>query len=256
MMKTCSSNSIIFFFWLGYVALLYFLPEAFPPDVNLPNVAAHSGYNIKLAYFVIVIWSVFGFLFFSFANKRGWLNWNTEIAPSNVKKSNTVSLKQVWVSCVAVGVLVALIYWPAFLARYGNFIEDRYFMNLLLRMQSGQIPYRDFEFLYGPLMIYPAHYWVNTFGYSLHSYYSLLACLQSSFFMVALLLFQHHIRDTHEKYFAFLLFALFSFDSLLGLNYIGWRIMFSLLAIMLVSAKPHSIKSSLIIGGLVAIQLA
>jgi hypothetical protein len=155
-----------------------------------------------------------------------------------------------------VGSLVAFIYWPAFLARYGSYIEDQYFMNVLLRMQSGQIPYRDFEFLYGPLMIYLGHYWINIVGYSLQSYYSLLVCLQVSFFIIALLLFQYHIRDFRERYLAFLLFALFSFDSLLGLNYIGWRIMFSILAIMVVSAKPHNVLYGLIAGGLVAIQLA
>ncbi|HAI97507.1 MAG: hypothetical protein CL865_03505 [Cycloclasticus sp.] len=253
-----SNHLIILTFWFGYVILLSFLPEAFPPDATLPNVAAHLGYNIKLAYLVIAVWSVFGFLFFAIANTREWISWKTERTPSidSCDKKNTVSLKKCWLSCLTVGSLVAFIYWPAFLARYGSYIEDQYFMNVLLRMQSGQIPYRDFEFLYGPLMIYLGHYWINIVGYSLQSYYSLLVCLQVSFFIIALLLFQYHIRDFRERYLAFLLFALFSFDSLLGLNYIGWRIMFSILAIMVVSAKPHNVLYGLIAGGLVAIQLA
>lgn len=258
LMNLRSSNSTVFLFWFGYVILLYFLPEAFPPDVSLPNVAARLGYNVKLAYYVIAIWTVLGFLFFAIASKKGWLEWNTEIIPSKSRNEShkTLSLKQLWLPCLAIGSLVALIYWPAFLARYGSYIEDQYFINVLLRMQNGQIPYSDFEFLYGPLMIYLAHYWVNIFGYSLQGYYSLLACLQVSFFIVVLFLFQHHIRDSRERYLAFILFALFSFDSLLGLNYTGWRIMFSILAIMLVSARPYSCLSSLVAGGLVAIQLA
>jgi hypothetical protein len=91
-----SNHLIILTFWFGYVILLSFLPEAFPPDATLSNVAAHLGYNIKLAYLVIAVWSVFGFLFFAIANTREWISWKTERTPSidSRDKKNTVSLKK------------------------------------------------------------------------------------------------------------------------------------------------------------------
>ena len=147
-----------------------------------------------------------------------------------------------WLECLLVGTVASLLYWPQFLARYGNYIEATYFMNVLARMQCGQLPYQDFEFLYGPLMIYPAHYWINLFGFSMQSYYTLIAFLQAAFFILLLRLFQHHVPIFKTRLLAFALFAPFVFDTLLGLNYIGWRTMPAILAMLAVSARPNAIR--------------
>jgi hypothetical protein len=245
------------FLWLGYVVLLIAVPSIFPPDPTLPNVAARSGYNTGLAYTVIAAWSVLGMLFFALASERRWLGrFADSVPPAGAGGSGAASPLRQWSACLVTGALIALLYWPPFLTRYGPYVEDKYFMNVLARMQCGQLPYRDFEFLYGPLMIYPAHYWMNLFGYSMQSYFSLLALLQGSFFAIILRAFQHHLGSARERLFAFAVFAPFVFDTLLGLNYIGWRILPAILAIMIVAARPHTLRTALLAGVLIGIQLA
>ncbi len=240
-------------FWLGYIVLLLVLPASYPPDPTLPNVAARSGYNTGLAYFLIAGWSVFGLLFFMVIPHQSEASGSDN--PGQLS-NYPVRPTQAWLEALVVGTLTTLLYWPAFLARFGNYIEDTYFMNVLARMQCGQLPYQDFEFLYGPLMIYPAHLWINLFGFSMQSYYSLIVFLQVTFFILLLRLFQHHIHNFRDRFIAFVLFAPFVFDTLLGMNYIGWRLIPTILAILIVSARPNSVFKSAIAGALVGIQLA
>jgi hypothetical protein len=240
-------------FWLVYIVLLIVIPASYPPDPTLPNVAARSGYSTGLAYFLIAGWSVFGLLFFMLIPDQSEVSKSSN--PGQLS-NNPVRPTQAWLEVLIVGTLTTLLYWPDFLARFGNYIEDTYFMNVLARMQCGQLPYQDFEFLYGPLMIYPAHLWINLFGFSMHSYYTLIAFLQTACFILLLRLFQHHIHNFRDRFIAFLLFAPFVFDTLLGLNYIGWRLIPIILAILVVSAQPHSVLKALIAGTLIGIQLA
>jgi hypothetical protein len=57
-----------------------------------------------------------------------------------------------------------LLLFAALYAYKGRFVfaEGLYFQSLLYRMSAGELPYRDFGFYYGPLMIYPA-YWLSRF---------------------------------------------------------------------------------------------
>ena len=241
--------------WLGYVVWLVVLPTVFPPDATLPNVAARTGYNTGVAYLAIAVWSVLGFAFFA-------LTATPALAPAAPSSTDTPSPSvgsdgpSGWRVCIVVGGLVAMLYWPPFLARYNHYIEDVYFMSFLGRMDCGQRPYQDFEFLYGPLMIYPAHLWIRVAGFSMQSYYALVALLQGSLFAVALRAFQHHVPDTRARYVAFVLFIPFVFDSLLGLNNIGWRVMPVVFAITCVAARPRSLPASVGAGSLVGVQLA
>ena len=242
------------FFWFGYVCLVAVVPVLLPPDPTLPNVAARSGYNTDVAYLVIAAWSVAGLVFFTLAGRLGWLQPVTD--PDAARSSPAPpSLLRGWLPCLAVGLLASLLYWPAFLARYGTYIEDSYFLTVLLRMQCGQLPYRDFEFLYGPLMIYPAHYWMNLWGFSMHSYFALLAFLQGAFFAIALRLFQRHVPNVRERYLAFLVFVPFVLDTLTGLNYIGWRVLPAVLAMVMVASRPHKTGASLTAAILTGLQL-
>ncbi len=242
---------------LGYIVLLIFIPNLFPPDPGLPNVAAQLGYNTNTAYLCIALWSVTSFLMIAFAAWNGWLADKPDNTVLTTFKSGTHNTPtRLLIESIVVGLIIALLYWPHFLTRYGFYIEDKYFVNVLARMQCGELPYRDFEFLYGPLMIYPAHAWMNIMGFSLSSYYALIALLQGSFFAILYRLFAHHIPETRYRYFAFLIFIPFVFDSLLGFNYSGWRIMFLLAAILLVAARPNNKMTALLAGSLCSLQLA
>lgn len=254
------NNRVIYFLYgiifLGYVVLVRVFPSLILPDSSLPNVAAQSGYNTGVAYIVIALWSVTAILLLALFR---WKKWNPvffDSGKSSTFKLNTVQGIRPWVECLVIAAFFVILYWPQFLARYGFYIEDQYFVNVLARMQCGQLPYRDFEFLYGPLMIYPAHAWMNLMGFTLTGYYALIALLQGIFFAALYRLFQLHVPDTRFRYITFIIFIPFVFDSLLGLNYTGWRIMFALLAILVVAAQPYNKKMALLAGIVCGMQLA
>ncbi len=99
-------------------------------------------------------------------------------------------------------VFVAL-YAPPFLARYGPYIEDSLFLNYLLRMHCGLTPYRDFQFIYGPLMLYPAFYWTEIFGYSMSSFFGYLSLLEGLQFAVLILVLQRYLPTRSKRYAVF-----------------------------------------------------
>jgi hypothetical protein len=65
------------------------------------------------------------------------------------------------VAAAVIGAHVML--FSALYAYKGRFVfaEGLYFQSLLHRMLQGEVPYTDFGFYYGPLMLYPA-YWLST----------------------------------------------------------------------------------------------
>lgn len=147
--------------WCGFVVLLGFVPWQFPPSPDLPNMASLLGYNVRLAYLLIVGWV----LVFSLVVMA--LNYRTEMPGKHNTKPTEVSIRPIikWSERIIVAVGVTVAYWPASLSRYGPYLEDEYFLNVLWRMRCGELPYIDFEFLYGPLMIMPLGVWTAKFGY-------------------------------------------------------------------------------------------
>ena len=247
------------FFLLGYIGLLIIVPTAFAPDATLPNVASRFGYNTQVAYLVIAIWSLVGLGVFAYIGRPALPDAGRSRAGTDPLHAPSIPsgylLRSPWLECLVVGALTALLYWPPFLVRYGTYIEDTYFVNALWRMQCGQLPYRDFEFLYGPLMLYPSHYWMKLVGYSLQNYYWLVAVLQGAAMAFSLRLFQSQIPDFRTRWVAFVLFAAFIFDTLLGFNYIAWRILLIVVALAIAAREPTK-TLGLISGSLIGAQLA
>lgn len=240
-------------FLVGYIVLVAWLPTVVPTDSGQPNVASQAGFNIAVAYLTIGFWSVAGFIYFS-RRPASMAPTGDTIAPS-LTDHCMPGWQMLAERCVPALAAMAL-YAPPLLARYGPFIEDSYFINVLWRMQCGEIPYRDFEFLYGPLMVYPAAYWVGQLGYSLQNYYWLLCVLQGAVFFLIMALCQRFIQSTWQRYAVFLLLSALILDTILGLNYIGWRILFTLLAMLIAAAHPGQSRYSLLAGILVGIQIA
>ncbi len=228
----------------GYVFLLAVFPYWVPPDPTLPNVAAQSGYNIGVAYNAAFIWTVISFFAVVFIARDQSVVAGASVA-SGVKPGSdgqfTPNMRRLEI--LAVFGVFSLAYFPLFLARYGDFIEDKYFLSTLARMVCGDEPYGDFEFLYGPLMIYPAHYWVSLFGFSFASYYAFLALLQGSLFAAVIATLQRYLPGWKMRYLVFLLLIPPLFDVILGLNYIGWRRMLPVFAIMMVAARPLDLRA-------------
>lgn len=109
---------------------------------------------------------------------------------------------------------------------------------VLHRMHDGQIPYRDFEFLYGPLLIYPAHWWMQATGFSLTSYYAFYSITQA-FGMAALMMLVIRAtgRERGAHWLAFLLLFPFFFDTLLGVNWYGLRRLLPLMLLVFVATN-------------------
>ncbi|MEZ5895809.1 MAG: hypothetical protein R3C40_00865 [Parvularculaceae bacterium] len=237
----------------GYVVALGVAPYWLPPDAGAPNVAAKLGYNISFAYIMMLAWTVFAVVVISL---WGGVNAGSGAASSDGAKSPAYSQlsARIEVAIIFIGIFAA--YFPFFLARRGDFIEDKYFLNALWRMQCGDVPYKDFEFLYGPLMIYPAHVWTSIFGFSLKSYYALYALLQAGLFAVLALVLQRYLPQRRIRYVAFLVLLPLLFDTLLGINYLGWRRMLPVFALLLVAANPLNIRAVAAAATILGIEIA
>ncbi len=63
-------------------------------------------------------------------------------------------------------ILFHVMLFTAVYAYKGRFVfgESLYFQSLLHRMMQGEIPYIDFSFYYGPMMLYPAFWLTRVFG--------------------------------------------------------------------------------------------
>ena len=146
--------------WVGFIVLLVWVPKMVPPATGLPNVASVLGYNIDLAYLLTGAWAV------AMAGVAGALSKAPPSYPSPEAPNPTqpVPLGRRLIELAVLGLAVAALYWPWSLARFGPHVEDVYFLNILWRIQCGQVPFADFEFLYGPLMLAPLSGWPIVVG--------------------------------------------------------------------------------------------
>jgi hypothetical protein len=152
--------------------------------------------------------------------------------------------------------LFVLAYCPFFLARYGPYVEDSTFLAALNRMNCGQVPYRDFAFLYGPLMIYPAAAWTQALGFGMWSYYAFLALLEGVQFTIVMAVLQHFVPQRRYRYMVFLILLPFLFNNLLGLNYNGMRWLVPALIVLLAAYRPFDRRANLLCAGLLGLHLA
>jgi hypothetical protein len=238
----------------GYLVVLGPLPRLFPPDPAKPNVAARLGYDIGAAHAGVVGWSLLALLLASVLLRQARLG--EAAAPAAGSAASTPSLRRRLLEALVVFAVFFALYCPPCLARTGDFVEDKYFLTALWRMQCGDQPYRDFEFLYGPLMVFPAHAWMNVFGFSLLSYYTLFALLQGALFVAVMLVLQRYMPQTRARYAAFVLLVPSLFDILLGFNYLGWRRILPVFALLVVAARPLSPRALVAAAAILGVELA
>ncbi len=235
--------------WLALIAGLYVFPLLYPPDPGLPNAAAMLGYSIPTAYLTFVGVALFFGLAIAFFGPA------MASAAARVREPESPALL-LWTERAALLSVIALVYWPPALARFGPHIEAGYFINVLWRIECGQVAYNDFEFLYGPLMIGLAEAWIALAGFSLQDYYTYYMLLQLVFFGVLLLVLQAHIRTPWKRYAALLVMLPFFFDILLGLNWMAWRFFLVPLMILVIAAGPQSRARALVVGCMIGVQAA
>ena len=246
-------------FYLGFILLLIVVPYWFPVDKDVASAASVEGYNNCIAYYVAVMWSISGIVMYALLKEEQESSRNRIIL--YLLATLTLLLhpmrKRFPVVEVAVVFLcIILLYNPVFLSKYGPYIEDHVFLNALHRMHAGQQPYVDFEFLYGPLMLYPAHLWTNVFGYSLTSYYSYFAILEALTFAVLISVLHLYFPKVRSRYFVFFLIAILICNTLLAPNQNGMRKLLPVFIILLITSNPRSMMIVIIGSLILGLQLS
>ncbi|MGL4280571.1 MAG: hypothetical protein ACRCS0_09400, partial [Albidovulum sp.] len=226
----------------GYGLLLAVVPRliAAAPAEPVVSAAFAQGYNAPLAYWVALLWSLV-------LIAAGWhLARRSGESPPAATAGSCGRL--VPLELVAVFAIFFLAYFPLFLTRQGPHIEDHGFILAMLRMACGQIPYRDFEFLYGPAMIYSLWWWAQIFGVSMKSYYSFLAVQEAVQFTLMMAVLQLTIRDRRMRFLAFVILAPFLINTLLGVNWSAMRRLLAVFALLLAATRPFDIRTNLAVG--------
>jgi hypothetical protein len=239
------------------IPALLIIPKRIPTgDTNIISAAAAAGYDTEAAFWTVFVWAVLAISASLLIHRRG--PGRTSDAPGSAEIGTVASGpgpargKLNWLELLAVFSLFALAYFPVFLARHGPYMEDLIFLSALHRMECGQLPYADFAFLYGPLMIYPLWAWSQAFGVSMVSYFGYLAILEGLQFALLMGVLQCLLPDRKSRYWVFLLLLPFLFNTLLGLNYNGIRRLLPALILVLLACRPHdrsaNVAGALLIG--------
>jgi len=208
-----------------------------------------QGYNISLAYVLTVSWVLLCVLLF-------YLFGNSERPRTIPQASSGPGTTLRWTEVTVVACAIALFYWPAALARFGPHVEDTYFLAALWRMACGQVPYTDFEFLYGPAMIHIPGWWQRVAGFSMQSYYTILMLFQVSFFITLVSILQKFIPRFRTRLLVFLVLLPLFLDILFGLNWIAWRYFATVIVILVLAKYPRSHSAGLVAGVITGLAAA
>jgi hypothetical protein len=242
----------ILFSFLPLVPLLVWVPTLVPVDATVQSEATAQGYNSTVAYQVAAGWCAVVFAVWWALGRRRVSDAPALLPPS----APPVTPARRWLERVLlVGIFTAGL-WPWALAPRGTYIEDAIFVNAAHRMLSGLAPFRDFEFLYGPLMVVPLAPWMRLTGFSLESYYGYLLLTELAGWL-ALLVFLQRVTPAARLRFAILaLAAALLTNPLLGLNYAVLRRLLPLAALLVLTSAPLALATAALGGALLGVALA
>jgi hypothetical protein len=247
--KTGDASQLFIVLGLAFYCVLLLLlrvaPYWFPTDPGIASQAAALGYNNAAAYYLMVFWLVSCIAACALAERSrfGTQRADEDPIPGRpvsaawaISRSNLVEIVIVFAFSVA-------IYFPWALARYGPYIEDNYLLTALHRMDAGKIPYLDFEFPYGPLMLYLAYGWTKIVGYTMVGYFALIAFLAALQYSILWRVLQRFFPTFRIRLSAFLLVGPLVFDTLLALNYNGIRRLLPIFVLVLVASPSTTVRT-------------
>lgn len=243
------------FLYCGLVVALLFIPRFVPTKPDVFSAAAADGYNTVAAYWVAAGWSMLVILV------AAWVGWKEQISPASPSPDTapyavTATGQLNWRELMIVFALFALAFFPPFLARYGPYIEDQYFLLALTRMNGGQVPYRDFAFLYGPLMIYPLWIWNQLIGFSMASFYGFLSLVEGLQSLILMAVLQYFIPNRGRRYLTFVMLLPILWNTTLGLNYNAMRWLVPSLIVVLAAYRPPDRRTVALCAALLGVHLA
>lgn len=242
---------------LSLIPALVWLPYLVPVQPDVVSTAALVGYNNSVAFMLTVAWVLLIVTVFAargFATTERNVTGTGHIVASGVKTS--ARWTGGWIDIGFWVVASLIVYFPLFLARGGPFIEDHIILNALHRMEGGQQPYVDFEFLYGPLMIRLPRLWMQVFGFSLPSFYAYVALIEASFYGALAAVIYRWLPDRKVRWMAMVLVAAFAANVLVGPNWSASRRLLGIVALVVAAAGPRSLAMALIAGVLAGLQAA
>jgi hypothetical protein len=226
----------VFSFYLGLLPLLIWIPTYFPHAEGVVSAAQTEGYNNKIAHLVTLGWAIACFIsVYLVARTKGLLPVQPD-APIVPPANRAISVSQM----ISVTLVIIALYFPPALARYGPYGEDLIHISAIHRMLAGDVPYSEFEFLYGPLMLFPAYFWTLATDFSLVSFYSYVALLEVVVFLAVLRIVQLYLPRSWERLGAFLLIAALYLNPLIGPNQNGLRKVAGVALLLSVATRPWS----------------
>jgi hypothetical protein len=195
----------------------WILPYKFPPQGFVIGASNEVGFNNTssfLAYLICVsALALLASRFFS--------------APQ-VRVSDAAREPSGFAAAVAAVVVVGHVLLFTVLYTYkGRFVfaEGLYFQSLLYRMSIGEIPYLNFSFYYGPLMLYPAFWLSKLVGLDLGYGIWFIATYAAGLVFLYIVI-RACMPDERSRAFWFVLLALGLFNPLTGLNETFTRYLF------------------------------
>ncbi len=238
-MRTRSRHRVKYFGLFLFVVMipaLIYLPSWINRPAPIMSAAGAEGYNNQVAYLLSLAWIIVGTAGAWFLSRGAESPANP--APGPIVDWPTMTFKRTFIFLVTLA--VCLLYFPFALAKKGPMLEECIHLTAIQRMLGGDIPYQDFEFLYGPLMLYPAYWWVSLTSFSLTAFYFYVAGLELLVFLLLLRPFQKLIPSPWLRLGAFLLLASLCFNTMLGPNQNGLRKLVGVL--LLLGAAQHPFK--------------
>lgn len=241
--------AILSFFLL--LPLMLWLPEQFGHAPGVISAAQAEGYNNRIAHLTSLLWILF--------TLTGVWVLSRKTEPSPIAPPRSVNRPGLAVSCLLpmITILaVVFLYFPPALAPKGSYFEESIHLTAIHRMLGGDVPYLDFEFLYGPLMLYPAYWWTQLTSFSLTSFYTYVMMLELLVMLALLIPIQTYISSFWARVGTFLLLSSLYFNTMLGPNQNGLRKLMGVLILISVAQRPLHFGLSVLHGVAVGLLLS
>jgi hypothetical protein len=193
----------------------WMLPYRFPPQEFVIGASYEVGFNNTVSFLAYVI--CIGLLSLV----------ATRLVETRIPKRGSSGSPHFADAIAAVVVLGHVLLFAVLYAYKGRFVfaEGLYFQSLLYRMATGEIPYVDFGFYYGPLMLYPAHWLGLVLGLDLaYGIWFITTYAVGLIFLYVVVRFC--VKQERARAFWFVFLALGLFNPLTGLNETFTRYLF------------------------------
>lgn len=217
----------------AYLAIFHF-PFWVPPHEPTLSAAYSAGFNNRVASIAAVL---SGLLSFALARSL------RESTSAPRVGGHSLPISALWIALLVYGVLLAIA--SAFVVKtphaYG---EANYFLNRIDQIAvSGRVPFKEFEFAYGPLLLY-VPVLVHLIGTPLHlslewSYYLSLMLFSLLGVWALFWVVDELIPGYRYKLTIFGLFALIGLNPTMGMNYMYLRFIGPYIA-LLIAERLHT----------------